>query len=324
MNNSQGLTKNRFSGFTITPNLVLPIIIVVVAIVTTFIQPRFFTVFNFQNLLIQASFLAILAFGQTFVMLTRNFDLSVGANAAFVGVITALGIKQFGFAAGILSGLLVGVVIGVINGLLVAYSKVPSLIVTLGMMTVLRGVSLLITNGEPVGGLPDSFRNFVVSFIGPVPQIVIITLLLLAISYYVLTHTVFGRHIYAKGGNEEAAILTGINVRKIDISVFMISGLAAAIGGILLAARVNSGQPTIAEGMELESIAAVAIGAVSLAGGSGSIINVAFGVLFLSLLNNVMNLIGVSSFIQKVVLGVVLIVAVSLDQIRRSKGRSRN
>jgi ribose transport system permease protein len=323
MNNSLEITKKKSSRFTITSNLVLPIIIVVLAIIVTLIQPRFFSMFNIQNLLIQATFLAILAFGQTYVMLTRNFDLSTAANAAIVGVITAKGIIEFGYTVGILSGLIVGVVIGAVNGLLVAYSKVPSLIVTLGMMTVLRGLSLLITNGEPVVGLPSSFRNFVVSFIGPIPSVFIITLLLLAISYYVLTNTVFGRHIYAKGGNEEAAKLTGINVRKIDISVFMISGLAAAIAGILLAARVNSGQPTIAEGMELEAIAAVAIGAVSLAGGAGSIINVAFGVLFLSLINNGMNLIGVSSFMQKVVLGAVLIVAVSFDQIRRSKGRSK-
>lgn len=246
------LPKKTKSAMKVTPNLMLPLIIVVVALLTTIIQPRFFTLFNFQNLLIQASFLAILAFGQTFVMLTRNFDLSVAANAAIVGVVTAMTINQYGIAFGILAGLLLGVVIGLINGLLVAYSMVPSLIVTLGMMTILRGLGLLITNGEPVTGLPPAFREIVVSFIGPIPQVVLIVCVLLAVSYYVLTQTVFGRHIYAKGGNEEAAKLTGINVRKIDISVFVISGLAAAIGGILLASRVNSGQPTIAEGLELE------------------------------------------------------------------------
>ncbi|GCL72197.1 MULTISPECIES: ABC transporter permease [Paenibacillus] len=315
------LPKKTKSAMKVTPNLMLPLIIVVVALLTTIIQPRFFTLFNFQNLLIQASFLAILAFGQTFVMLTRNFDLSVAANAAIVGVVTAMTINQYGMAIGILAGLLLGVVIGLINGLLVAYSMVPSLIVTLGMMTILRGLGLLITNGEPVTGLPPAFREIVVSFIGPIPQVVLIVCVLLAVSYYVLTQTVFGRHIYAKGGNEEAAKLTGINVRKIDISVFVISGLAAAIGGILLASRVNSGQPTIAEGLELEAIAAVAIGAVSLSGGAGSIINVAFGVLLLALLNNVMNLIGISSYVQDIALGVVLVLAVSLDQIRRRKKR---
>lgn len=326
MNNTLELTKQekkRKSGFTITPNIVLPLIILVVAVITTIIQPRFFTLFNFQNLLIQASFLAILAFGQTFVMLTRNFDLSVAANAAIVGVVTAMSINQYGMVIGILVGLLVGVVIGYVNGLLVAYSMVPSLIVTLGMMTILRGLSLLITNGEPISGLPPAFREIVVSFIGPIPQVVLIVCVLLAISYYVLTQTVFGRHIYAKGGNEEAAKLTGINVKKIDISVFVISGLAAAIGGILLASRVNSGQPTIAEGLELEAIAAVAIGAVSLSGGAGSIINVTFGVLLLALLNNVMNLIGISSYVQEIALGVVLVLAVSLDQVRRRKNRHK-
>ncbi|ALS23967.1 ABC transporter permease [Paenibacillus naphthalenovorans] len=317
------LPKKTKSAMKVTPNLMLPLIIVVVALLTTIIQPRFFTLFNFQNLLIQASFLAILAFGQTFVMLTRNFDLSVAANAAIVGVVTAMTINQYGMAIGILAGLLLGVVIGLINGLLVAYSMVPSLIVTLGMMTILRGLGLLITNGEPVTGLPPAFREIVVSFIGPIPQVVLIVCVLLAVSYYVLTQTVFGRHIYAKGGNEEAAKLTGINVRKIDISVFVISGLAAAIGGILLASRVNSGQPTIAEGLELEAIAAVAIGAVSLSGGAGSIINVAFGVLLLALLNNVMNLIGISSYVQDIALGVVLVLAVSLDQIRRRKKRHK-
>ncbi|MGF9710618.1 ABC transporter permease [Paenibacillus naphthalenovorans] len=315
------LPKKTKYAMKVTPNFMLPLIIVVVALLTTIIQPRFFTLFNFQNLLIQASFLAILAFGQTFVMLTRNFDLSVAANAAIVGVVTAMTINQYGMAIGILAGLLLGVVIGLINGLLVAYSMVPSLIVTLGMMTILRGLGLLITNGEPVTGLPPAFREIVVSFIGPIPQVVLIVCVLLAVSYYVLTQTVFGRHIYAKGGNEEAAKLTGINVRKIDISVFVISGLAAAIGGILLASRVNSGQPTIAEGLELEAIAAVAIGAVSLSGGAGSIINVAFGVLLLALLNNVMNLIGISSYVQDIALGVVLVLAVSLDQIRRRKKR---
>ncbi len=316
------LPKKTKSAMKVTPNLMLPLIIVVVALLTTIIQPRFFTLFNFQNLLIQASFLAILAFGQTFVMLTRNFDLSVAANAAIVGVVTAMTINQYGIAFGILAGLLLGVVIGLINGLLVAYSMVPSLIVTLGMMTILRGLGLLITNGEPVTGLPPAFREIVVSFIGPIPQVVLIVCVLLAVSYYVLTQTVFGRHIYAKGGNEEAAKLTGINVRKIDISVFVISGLAAAIGGILLASRVNSGQPTIAEGLELEAIAAVAIGAVSLSGGAGSIINVAFGVLLLALLNNVMNLIGISSYVQDIALGVVLVLAVS--SIKFAEGKKRH
>lgn len=328
MNNALEIAKTRpdkrKSRFMMTPNIVLPLIIIVVSLITTIIQPRFFTLFNFQNLLIQASFLAILAFGQTFVMLTRNFDLSVAANAAIVGVVTAMSINQYGMAAGILIGLLLGIVIGYINGLLVAYSMVPSLIVTLGMMTILRGLGLLITNGEPISGLPPAFRQIVVGFIGPIPQVVLIVGVLLAISYYVLTQTVFGRHIYAKGGNEEAAKLTGINVRKIDISVFVISGLAAAIGGILLASRVNSGQPTIAEGLELEAIAAVAIGAVSLSGGAGSIINVTFGVLLLALLNNVMNLIGISSYVQEIVLGVVLVLAVSLDQIRRRKNRHKS
>lgn len=326
MNNTLELAnqqKKSQGGFTITPNIVLPLIIIAVALITTIIQPRFLTLFNIQNLLIQASFLAILAFGQTFVMLTRNFDLSIAANAAIVGVVTAMSINQYGMVIGILVGLLLGVVIGFVNGLLVAYSMVPSLIVTLGMMTILRGLSLLITNGEPISGLPPEFRQIVVSFIGPIPQVVLIVLVLLAVSYFVLTKTVFGRHIYAKGGNEEAAKLTGINVRKIDISVFVISGLAAAIGGILLASRVNSGQPTIAEGLELEAIAAVAIGAVSLSGGAGSIISVAFGVLFLALLNNVMNLIGISSYVQDIALGVVLVLAVSLDQIRRRKNRHK-
>ncbi|WP_134698754.1 ABC transporter permease [Ammoniphilus sp. YIM 78166] len=323
MENPLQLNKRKIVSFSIGPNLVLPIIILVVAVITTLIQPRFLSIFNFQNLLTQASFLAILAFGQTFVMLTRNFDISISANAAIVGVMTAMTIHQYGIVVGIVCGLIIGVLIGILNGLLVAYSKVPSLIVTLGMMIVLRGLSLLITKGEPIGGLPAEFRNIAVSYIGPIPQVVLFTFILLGISYFVLNHTVYGRHIYAKGGNEEAAKLTGINVRKIDISVFIISGLAAAIAGILLASRVNSGQPTIGEGMEMEAIAAVAIGAVSLSGGAGSIINVAFGVLLLSILNNVMNLIGISSYVQDVVLGSVLIIAVSLDQIRRSKNRHK-
>jgi ribose transport system permease protein len=324
MENSIKLAKKKPFGLSFNPNFVLPVIIIVIGIVTTFVQPKFFSTFNFQNLFTQASFLAIMAFGQTFVMLTRNFDMSIGANAALVGVITAMTINQFGIPVGIICGLIVGMLIGLINGLLVAYSKVPSLIVTVGMMTLLRGLGLMITQGEPISGLPQEFRKIVTTFFGPIPSVVLITFILLGVSYYVLNHTVYGRHIYAKGGNEEAAKLTGLNVRKIDISVFIISGLAGAIAGILLASRVNSGQPTIGEGMELEAIAAVAIGAVSLAGGAGSIINVGFGVLFLSLLNNVMNLSGISSYLQEIVLGVVLIIAVSLDQFRRSKNRHKS
>lgn len=300
-------------------NLILPLILVVICVLTSFIEPKFLSIYNFQNLLRQIAVLAILAYGQTFVMLTRNFDLSVGSVVAISGVVCAILVKSFGLTIGIVGTLVLGAGIGSINGWIVASLGIPSLIATLGTLTIIRGLIFIITSGEPITGLPSSFRMISTMMIGPIPFPAVISVFCLIIGWFVLTKTVFGRQVYAVGGNEEAAYLCGIPIRWNKVLVFAISGLSGALGGILLATRVNSGQPTIGDGLELQVIAAVAIGAVSLAGGIGSVINVTFGVLLLGLLVNSMNLMGVSSYVQLVLTGLVLIVAVTLDRLRRAR-----
>jgi ribose transport system permease protein len=230
--------------------------------------------------------------------------------------------RSHGIALGVIAGLLAGTCVGFINGLLVTHLRVFPFIATLAMLSVLSGLALNLSGGVPVSGLPDSFGDFAYEVVLGVPAPVIIAIVVLIIAHITLRYTRFGRHLYAVGGNEEAARLSGIKINRVKVLAYVFCSFCAAVGSIVLTARVASGQPTLGVSLPLESVAAVVLGGVSLFGGRGSVVGVAFGVAFVSILSNGLNLLNVSSYTQMMVIGGALIVAVALDQmfVRRRGG----
>ena len=292
---------------------ILPLIIVLMSILFYSVNKNFLSIYNFQNITRQVSVLAIIAVGQSLVIICGGIDLSQGSLMAFSSLIAADFMVKYGMWYGILMGPIVGASIGLVSGIIYAKGKVPAFVVTLGGMTAIRGLTFLYTNGTPVVGLPVSFK-----FLGfgkilgiPFPGAIAIMIFILAYLFSKWTRT--GRYFYAIGGNAETAILSGINISKYKIISFMISGIMAAISGLILTARITSGQPTIGEGMALQAIAASVIGGISLKGGRGGIIGTFFGVLILAIIGNGLNLMRVSSFTQMVVNGSIVILAVFFD-----------
>ncbi|PTV98499.1 ribose ABC transporter membrane protein [Halanaerobium saccharolyticum] len=285
-------------------------------IVLSFMSPYFLTVPNLLNVVRQVSIIAIISFGMTMVILTGGIDLSVGSMLAFAGAISAGMIVNTGLNVylAILIGLAAGTALGLFNGLAVAKAKLPAFIVTLAMMTVARGFTLIYTNGRPISGFDETFRFFGAGYIGAIPVPVIIMFLLLIVIYILLKKTPLGRYIYAIGGNEKATKLSGINTDKIKIAVYALNGFLAAVSGIILTSRLNSAQPMAGEGYELDAIAAVVLGGTSLSGGSGTVIGTIVGALIIAVLNNGLNLLNVSSFYQLVAKGGVILLAVFLDR----------
>ena len=284
-------------------------------VVLSFLSDSFLTVSNLLNIARQVSINAIIAAGMTFVILTAGIDLSVGSVLAFSGAIIA-GLLSTGqpLLVGIVAGLLLGAVLGLVNGLIVTRGGVQPFIATLGMLTIARGATLVYTDGRPITGLPDAFVWLGAGDVGRVPVPVIVMALVFLAAYVVLTQTVLGRYIYAIGGNEEAARLSGVNVTLYKTLAYVLSGVLSAVSGIILTARLNSAQPTAGGGYELDAIAAVVLGGTTLAGGEGSITGTLLGAFIIGVLNNGLNLLNVSSFYQQVVKGVVILLAVLLDR----------
>lgn len=282
----------------------------------------FFTADNLLNVTLQASITAIIAAGMTFVILTAGIDLSVGSLVAFAGILATSVIKinlpvYLGLSLGILTGLLFGVFSGYIAGLFVTRFKITPFIVTLALMTIWRGASFVYTEGRPIWDLPEVFSYLGGGRVAGVPVPTIIMIIVFVVSHIVLTKTRFGRYVYAVGGNPEAARLAGINTNKIIISVYIISGVLSAVSGILLASRINSGQPNAGLMYELDVIAAVVVGGTSLFGGRGTIIGTFLGAMLIAVLRNGLNLLNVGSYVQQVIVGVVILLAVLLDQLRK-------
>lgn len=268
----------------------------------------------------QVSTNAIIAVGMTFVILTGGIDLSVGSTVAISGAFAASIIKSTNnvFLAIIVAGI-VGIVIGLINGLLISKGKLQAFIATLATMTIFRGVTLVFTNGTPISKLSESFVNIGNGKLGFIPIPVVITVIVFIIAVYVLTETRFGRYLYALGGNEASARLSGINTNKIKTLVYVISGFASSIAGVIIASRIGSASPNAGTGFELDAIAAVVIGGTSLAGGEGRITGTLIGALIIGVLNNGLNLMNVSPFYQSIVKGLVILIAVLLDKKSRKK-----
>ena len=297
----------------------MPAVLIAMAIFFGTINPNFWSVTNLSNVSRQISILALISIGQTFAILSAGIDLSVGSVLALVSVVCAEGMLEFGLVGGIIAGVLAGGIVGVVNGVLIAKAKVPAFIATLGMLVAARGLALTLSGGLPVTGLPHEFLIIGAGFWGPVPIPSIIAAAFFVVAFFVLSRTRFGRYVYAIGSNEEAAVLSGINVARYKILVYVVSGLLAGVGGVVLTSRVISGQPTLGEVQELYSIAAVVIGGGKITGGVGGIGRTLMGVLILAMLSNGLNLIQISSYIQNIVVGVIIVLAVYIDLARERR-----
>ena len=283
--------------------------------------PAFLTGPNLVNIGIQASTIAVLAFGMTFVIVAGGIDLSVGSVAALSAMASAWIFTSAGLPGwmSIVAGLATGALAGAVSGLGVAFGRLPSFIATLAMLSVARGLTLVLSDGRPIATSPEV--SFLGSRLGGVPVPILVLVVTGVIASFVLGRTVVGREMYAVGGNVEAARLSGIRVRKVLVTVFALAGVYAALAGMLLAGRLNSAQPQAASGYELDAIAAVVIGGASLAGGVGKVSGTLIGALVLAVIRNGLNLLNVSSFWQQVVIGLVIAVAVGIDVLRRKNTR---
>jgi ribose/xylose/arabinose/galactoside ABC-type transport system permease subunit len=283
------------------------------------LTPHFLTLTNLLNIAEQTTIIAIVAVGMTWVIISAGIDLSVGSALAFCGVVMASRLHAgWPLPAALLTGFGTGLAVGVVNGLLVARGRLPPFIATLGMMSVARGLALMYTEGRPISGFSQSFRQISTGSVLHIPISVLIMAAVYLLSHTLLTKTRFGRYVYAIGGNQEAAILSGVNVSRIKILVYGQCGMLSGLAAILLTARLNSAQPIAGIMYELDAIAATVIGGTSLLGGEGTIFGTLVGALIIGVLRNGLNLLGTPSFTQQVVIGSVIIVSVLLDMTLRA------
>jgi ribose/xylose/arabinose/galactoside ABC-type transport system permease subunit len=288
--------------------------LIVVGLVLSFASPVFATRTNLLNVALATSVTALLAVGQTFVIILAEIDLSVGSALSFTAALTALTLRHHSMLLGLGVGVAAGAVIGLLNGLLVTKTRMPSFIATLAMMSVLGGLALQITQGNPVGVTNYNFQNIGQASAAGIPVPVWIMAIVFLVFGLLLARTRFGRYVYATGDNDEAARLSGIPTDRVKILAFVISGVLASVAGFIITARLSTAEPTAGTGLELEAIAAVIIGGTSLAGGRGDMIGTLVGALILGVIDNGMNLLNVSPFLQSVVKGLVILGAVLVDR----------
>ncbi|HYQ80299.1 MAG TPA: ribose ABC transporter permease [Anaeromyxobacteraceae bacterium] len=288
----------------------------VLAAALALLTPRFLTAANLLNVLRQISVNALLAFGMTVVILGAGIDLSVGSVLAFSGALAA-GLSTAGWPAGLAmaAALALGALMGLFNGVFVAWARIAPFIVTLGGLTIFRGATLVYTDGRPITGLPDAFDALGNGVALGIPVPVWVMLGFLGLTHFLLRFTALGRAVYAVGGNEEAARLSGIPVAATKLFAYAYAGLASALGALVLTGRLNSAQPTAGAGYELDAIAAVVVGGTSLFGGRGGVLGTFVGAAIIGVLNNGMNLLDVSAFYQQIVKGGVILGALLIDRM---------
>ena len=301
-------------------------------------EPRFLTPLNLFNVMRQVSIVGLLAVGMTFVILTAGIDLSVGSLLALCGLAAAAVAKGgfqerfsvgagaeaagYGWELAVLVAIAVGLAGGFLQGLAITRLKVPPFVVTLGGMSAFRGAALLFAGGGPISGFTPDYTWWGQGRIGPVPVPVIIFVAFAILAHIVLRYTRYGRQVYAVGGNPEAARLSGLNVRRVTLSVYVIMGFFAGLGAFVLSARLNSAEAVAGTGVELTVIASVVIGGTSLFGGAGSIFGTVIGTLLIGVLLNGLVLMNISSYIQQIIIGVIIVLAVAFDTFAKSRRRT--
>ena len=302
--------------------ITLFVVLLVISFIVSFLTPYFLTTQNILNVFQQVSITAIVAFGMAFVIISQGIDLSVGAGIALVGVPVATIIIEGGgtplsLALGILSGIALGAVIGLINGINIVYLKMAPFIATLAMMSITRGVALVYTKGQPIFGLPKSFIFIGNGFVGPIPFSVIIMLVVFGISVWISEFTPFGRTVYAMGGNEEATRLAGVNVKKYRILIYMMSVICVCIAVVIFTALLASAQPAAGDAFQFNSITGAIMGGVALFGGSGTMVGVLIGTILIGVINNGQALMNIDPYMQYVVKGVFVLIAVTISALRK-------
>jgi ribose transport system permease protein len=294
--------------------------LVALCVLMWILTPHFLTVSNLLNVLEQTSINAIIAVGMTYVIISGGIDLSVGSLLALAGVVLATllhqGLPVMLAAAAALGA---GALFGSLSGIAITWGRLPPFIATLGMMSIARGCALLFTEGRPVSGFDAGFRAIATARVGGIPAPVFVTAAVYLVGHFVLSEMKFGRYLYALGGNEEATRLSGVNVRLCKTAVYAVSGLTSGIAAVLLTARLNSAQPIAGIMYELDAIAAVVIGGTSLVGGEGGLGGTLIGALIMGVLRNGLNLLNVSSFMQQVVIGLVIVGAVLIDTTLKAR-----
>nr|WP_280142425.1 ABC transporter permease [Rhizobium sp. NFR03] len=293
-------------------------VLVALVLLMAAIAPNFNRVDNLLNIARAISINAILAAGMTVVILTGGIDLSVGSTIAVSGVVAVI-VAMTGVPAplAVLVGMGAGALCGLVNGWLTAYLSLAPFIVTLGTMTFLRGLAYTITDGQPIVSSSLNFRNLGNGYLGPIPVPVIVMVAVYVVVWFILERTRYGRHIYAVGGNAEAAKLAGVRVKRVVTSVYVLAGACAGLAGVIFSARVISAQPTAGTGYELDAIAAVVLGGTSLAGGRGRIVGTLIGSIILGVLSTGLILLNVPFFTQLLIKGVVIILAVAIDSLKQ-------
>lgn len=290
-------------------------VLLLICVALAIASPYFRTLSNSLNILRQVSINFCVAVGMTYVILAAQIDLSVGSVAALAGVLCAqMMLGTHSIAAGIGVALLAGIVSGAVSGLIVAYLGVQSFIVTLAMMGITRGVALVVTGGFPVSHLPEAFGVFGSGYVGAVPVITLIALGAFLLGQYFLASTKHGLHVKSIGSNAEAARLSAVPIARYQVGVFILSGVCAALGGVLISSRLLSGQPTAGAGMEMDVIAAVILGGTALSGGVGTLVGTLLGSLIIGVINNGLNILNVSAFYQQIFKGLIILVAVMLKR----------
>lgn len=331
------LKKNdkAFDAFSFLARFAPLIFLLLLMAIFAIMEPRFLSSINLFNVMRQVSITGLLAIGMTFVILTAGIDLSVGSLLAFAGLVAAAVAKGgmqdrftvgdaaigYGWPLAALSAILVGLACGYLQGIAITKLKVPAFVVTLGGMSVFRGAALLFAAGGPISGFQPEFTWWGQGRIFTVPVPVIIFLVSAVLAHIVLHYTRYGRRVYAVGGNPEAARLAGLNVNRIICSVYVIMGFFAGLGSFVLAARLNSAEAVAGTGYELTVIASVVIGGTSLFGGSGSIFGTVIGALLIGVLLNGLVLMNISSYIQQIIIGVIIVLAVAFDTFAKSRRR---
>ncbi len=303
----------------------ISLVLLLLIIVFSLVSPAFLTLGNILNIIRQVSMLGIVSVGVTFVMVSGGMDLSVGAQVSLVGMVSAWSMLHLGVSPvwAVFLGIFTGIMLGFLNGYTAVRLGIHPLIVTLATMTIFRGMGYIICGGLPIFGFPESYKFLGQGYLSIVPIPVIILIFAVILGSFILGRTYFGRYFYAMGGNEEAARLSGLDINRLKVLVYTISGFFAGIAGVILLSRVNSAQPNAGMGYEFDVMTAAVLGGVSIKGGEGKITGVFIGVLIIGVLSNGLILMNVGDYYQNVIKGLVLIMAVAFDSMQHISGKKK-